>query len=153
MSKSIRPLFMRVGKKLRAELEALVTVEDPNQKDGYGNGCKLLDGDLPDLCGACMYGSIMVFNALKELGRDPRLVEGDGHWFTHCDGYLIDITASQFGMKDVEVRLIDAVDDKTQRFWVPVKITKSIRRMHVCFIQYADEIEEARKIIKQNASV
>lgn len=142
MDKSMRPLFMRVARKLRKELEVLVTVDDPK------TSWQLLDGSPPDLCGACMYGSIMVFMELKRLGRKPLMVEGDGHWFSHCDGYLIDITASQFGMKDVEVFPIDQVRDQ-DRFWVSTKVTKTIRGMDPVFVQYAEDIEHARKIIRQ----
>lgn len=142
MDKSMRLLFMRVARKLRKELEVLVTVNDPK------TGCPLVDGWLPDLGGACIYGSIIVFMELKRLGRRPLMVYGDGHWFSHCDGYLIDITASQFGMKDVEVFSIAEVRDQ-DRFWVPIKVTKTIRGMDPVFIQYAEDIELARKIIRQ----
>ena len=137
-----RNQLVAIATKLRKELELLIDVCEPK------TSLQILDGSLPDLCGACMYGSIMLFKELKKLGRKPLLVEGNGHWFTHCDGFLIDITASQFGMKDVEVFPTNRVSDKDE-FWKPVKVTRTIRGMDPVFIEYARDIKLARKLIRK----
>lgn len=104
--------------------------------------------DLPaDLCGFCMYGSIMVWQALKRLGRRPLLVEGAGHWFTHCDGYLIDVTASQFGEVDVVVRSLNGLELRSgQDYWNVRKTSETIKGIRESFPKYAQEIAKARQV-------
>lgn len=38
-----------------------------------------------------------------------------GHCFVECEGYLVDVTSSQFGTRAVEVHRLDAKPDKV--FW------------------------------------
>lgn len=50
-----------------------------------------------DLCGFCARGSAILFNELKKRNYEPKIIEGDGHFYIECNGYIIDITATQFG--------------------------------------------------------
>jgi len=76
----------------------------------------------PSLAGLCGYASLLLDDVLKKKGYNPQIIKGRGHWFIKCEGYLIDITASQFGQPNVVVRdfafVQDAINEKRVRqFW------------------------------------
>lgn len=64
-----------------------------------------------DLDCYCAIASFKIWSALKKLGYSPTFVEYlggkygelcryEGHCFVICNGYLIDVTATQFGWKE-----------------------------------------------------
>jgi hypothetical protein len=55
-------------------------------KEGFGWG----------LAGLCCRASADVFRALKKAGFSPTLVLADCHGWVELDGWIIDITATQF---------------------------------------------------------
>ena len=58
----------------------------------------------PDtLDGMCGIASAYLFNQLKKHKLNPTLAENHGHCFVLCGGYVIDITASQFGFRRVVI--------------------------------------------------
>jgi len=85
-SKKIR----KIANRIRKRLEKIAT--------------SLLPGVGAHLGGLCGHGALMLHKELTELGRAPQVASGRGHWFVVCDGFLIDVTASQFGQPKVVVR-------------------------------------------------
>lgn len=79
--------LIKIASRTRAELESLV-------------------GKQSDMYGFCVYGAVLLWQELKRHKRRPWIVEGMDHWFVHCDGHLIDITATQFGLHKIEVHSI-----------------------------------------------
>ncbi len=65
---------------------------------------KILGQPVPHLGGWCGHSSILLSHNLREAGLDAKLVSGSCHWFVECQGYLVDITASQFGRGTICVR-------------------------------------------------
>ena len=62
-----------------------------------------------DLCGMCAIASGELWRRLRLIGGKPVFCyvddgEGDAHVFIECDGYLIDVTATQFEENRVVVR-------------------------------------------------
>lgn len=58
----------------------------------------------PHLGGACAIASAFIFNALEQAGYEAAIVSGRGHTFVVCEGWLVDITATQFGQPGIVVR-------------------------------------------------
>ena len=50
-----------------------------------------------NLCGLCMRASVQLFWAAKYFGIEMQIIGGVGHCYTMCDGYIVDVTATQFG--------------------------------------------------------
>lgn len=89
------------------------------------------------LCGFCALGSRLLFRALKREGLSPELVlaiwpedhfawyltrptitqEQYSHCYVLCEGYVLDVTASQFGQPNVVVRRKHSA--ARERFWRP----------------------------------
>lgn len=53
-----------------------------------------------DLAGACLCSSFLVFLYLKSKGSNPKLIIGDGHAYCTLYNTVIDLTATQFGIKN-----------------------------------------------------
>lgn len=72
-----------------------------------------------DLCGWCAKGSVTLFRLLIKAGKTPAIKvwqSGElGHCYIECDGYLLDITASQFGLNAIEVVRLKNLS--TPSFW------------------------------------
>lgn len=55
----------------------------------------------PDnLCGLCLRASVQLFVVAGDYGMDIEMVGGFGHCYNMCDGWIIDVTATQFGITD-----------------------------------------------------
>jgi len=96
----------------------------------------------PTMSGFCALAAIELFRRLYNAGFDPRLVlstdtgqpyiyardgcidYGEGHCYVLCDGYVIDITATQFGKKKIEIR--GQRNIRNEWFWNPVLTFKTI---------------------------
>lgn len=63
----------------------------------------------PSLNQCCLTASVMLFDNLVSAGFRPILVSSRTHMFVVCDGYLIDITATQFGFENVVIKDYDIV--------------------------------------------
>jgi len=83
--------FKKIARQVRMELESFVG-NHPNFNSQ------------PHLGGLCGYGSVMLHEALKKAGYKSKIASGGGHWFVVCEGFLCDITASQFGQAKIVVR-------------------------------------------------
>lgn len=74
----------------------------------------------PDLTGCCGRASAMVAHALVRDGFKPVIAHAPGHAFVLCEGYLVDVTATQFGWEKeypkVVVRKMPSTD-KRPWFW------------------------------------
>ena len=80
----------RLGLMLRRELKPFIDENTP--KDFYGN-----------FGGACGFMSYAMYQLLRRLGEKPRLAVAGGifagcsHCWVEIDGYIVDLTATQFG--------------------------------------------------------
>lgn len=59
-----------------------------------------------DLAGMCGIAAYELFKRLDKAGLKPKYCFGDGHAFVKCDGYIVDVTATQFddGHPEVTIR-------------------------------------------------
>ena len=58
-----------------------------------------------DMCGYCLRASVQLFLEGRKRGMDMRMVAAWGHVYNSFEDYIIDITATQFGvMERVMVR-------------------------------------------------
>jgi len=84
--------FKRLGLMLRKELKPFVDEHTP--EDFYGN-----------FGGACGFMSYAMYLLLRRLGEKPKLAVAGGiyvgcsHCWVEVDGYIVDLTATQFGYK------------------------------------------------------
>ena len=51
-------------------------------------------------CGIC---SVRLWRKLKVAGFSPKIAHNDGHAFVIVDGYLVDVTSSQFSGPPIEI--------------------------------------------------
>lgn len=85
-----------------------------------------------DLTGMCGIASGKLWSMLTESGFNARIAirnkVGDGHCFVIVDNYIVDVTATQFGLRAVEVR--PAKDARQQhRFWRATKIHNDLHSL------------------------
>lgn len=86
-----------------------------------------------DLAGLCGHASVILFQRLKKLGMKPKVISGVSHYFVVCNGFLVDITASQFGQAKICVRKYNKVKEiiKSQErcldFWKEQTTYNSLR--------------------------
>ena len=78
------PRVLHIAKRTRAWAEALA------RRHGFP----------PDLCGLCATASAQLMLALRAKGYDAVFHENYGHCFVVLNGYIIDITATQFGKRN-----------------------------------------------------
>jgi hypothetical protein len=126
----MKSLIQRIAQGCRDELQRLAPYIN-------GNGHRASNVQ-KHLAGYCGYGSVLVWQRLKEAGRSPQMVQGHGHWFTICDGFLVDVTATQFGQPKVVVRdfekiqkMINSGEYKMQ-WWQPQQTANSPCGMSLC---------------------
>lgn len=67
--------------------------EEISEKENYGEASAFNS----DLGGYCGRAAIQLYLACKKAGIKIKIFEGIGHAFNEYDGYIIDITATQFG--------------------------------------------------------
>lgn len=96
----LHPDVERISSKVRARVVRWVA----NNQD-VGN----------DLCGACAIASYTLWRALRAIGRQARLVAVEGGFSAHCwvelSGYVVDITATQFGGPKIAIFRVGDVPD------------------------------------------
>lgn len=63
------------------------------------------------LCGMCAIASAHLFNELKHAGYKPVIHATDEHCWVEVSGTVVDITAMQFGYKDIVIA--NRIDDGT----------------------------------------
>ena len=73
-----------IAKKIRKAFEEI----EKKENDGFGGY---------GLGGYCVRAAAQLYLACKKAGIKVKIVEGVGHAFNEFDGYIIDITATQFG--------------------------------------------------------
>jgi hypothetical protein len=102
------------------------------------------------LAGLCYYASIMLYYKLKKENLSPLIVEGRGHWFVSCEGYTIDITASQFGEKKIIVEKENLIKNRINKYWWNEVRRGTVQSIFgINFLVYAKrDIEAAREYIK-----
>lgn len=60
--------------------------------------------DFPsDLEGMCGIASVKLHANLEAEGYSPFIHYSEGHAFVVCDGMIVDVTATQFGRKPIEI--------------------------------------------------
>ncbi len=58
----------------------------------------------PDLNGMCGVATARLFEDLLAAGFSPEIAINSEHCFVICNGQVVDVTATQFGYRPVEVR-------------------------------------------------
>jgi hypothetical protein len=73
-----------------------------------------------DLNGSCAIASALLMIELRRQGLDAEVVvwsiPTQGHCYVECSGYLVDITAAQFGASDIEIHDLSA-KPKERPYW------------------------------------
>lgn len=77
-----------------------------------------------DMEGLCAHGAHLLWEALTLAGFEPLVMYNLEHWFVHCSGYLVDVTASQFGKGNVIVRRLPILDGEDDPLWFWQKATQ-----------------------------
>lgn len=92
------------------------------------------------LCGMCAIGAARLFTRLQRLGLDVSLALAEdeecsvGHCFVVCEGHIVDVTATQFDKRPVEIlELAEAPLEAW--FWQPVRLFGSVTEL----ARYLDE--------------
>lgn len=100
------------------------------------------------LCGLCAIASAHLFKALKKQGFDPQIhmaehLFGDGsHVFITADGFLIDVTATQFEIKKKVV--VRPYKSSRKWFWKKQKTFNSISEL--AKHQYEEGWESSQRV-------
>ena len=83
----------------------------------------------PDtLDGMCGIASAYLFKELKRYKLNPTLAENNNHCFILCKGYIIDITASQFGYRRVVVEEKEELEG--DGWWEVENTFKSLKKFN-----------------------
>lgn len=83
-----------------------------------------------DLCGMCAIASVKLFKELNAAGiTNARICENDEHCFIIWHGYIIDVTATQFGFTNEPITVIKVKDvDSYYRFWKAKRVFKCVKK-------------------------
>lgn len=104
------------------------------------------------LQGAGIYGSVLLFDNLKAAGIKSQIVQAHGHYFVVCSGYLVDITASQFGQAKVVVKPYSKVKemistgDYGMTWWTAVSLHDE--PCHASLCAYRKQLADTRKSLE-----
>jgi len=69
-----------------------------------------------DLGMMCAISSYRLFTALKKAGLKPAFAANDEHAFVICDGWIVDVTATQFGHSE-KVAMVMLDSDEADKSW------------------------------------
>lgn len=100
------------------------------------------------LCGLCGFGSAMLFERFKKEGLDVQIANAVGHWFVVCEGFLVDVTATQFGQAKICVRDYEKTVKKVQsgeykmEWWNAKTLSKTLNKSGLS--ESLDSIKKAR---------
>ena len=87
-----------------------------------------------DLCGMCGIAAARLFTNLQDAGYQPQLAmrnsSYDGHCFVIVDGFIVDVTATQFGLKPVEIVPL-LPKPKRPIFWRETSLFDSVQQLVV----------------------
>ena len=105
----VRRIIFNAARRIRRELEKLVV---------RGGGSRL---DADELEGFCGIASARLLKHLQAAGLDAKVIEAPpgsySHFFIEVEGYLVDITASQFGKPRIVIRRLSSVNPDEDWFW------------------------------------
>lgn len=106
----------------------------------------------PDLTGYCKRASIQFFLEARKQGFDVSIAASYVHVYNIYDRYIVDITASQFGVQDRV--LITQISKRSQnRYWKPRPGGENIKSLeelnNIGWIIYQSEIDEDYKFVKK----
>lgn len=92
-----------------------------------------------DRCGLCAIASARLCAELARAGFQPRVrvvhsARLSGHCFVECDGWLLDITATQFGLSSVEAHPFHARPAK--EFWAPGIACDSLAELQATLLRH-----------------
>lgn len=73
------------------------------------------DGEIDwcDLCGGCAIASLWLFEALTDLGYEPRFVGASGHCWIRFGKWSVDLTAQQFDESLPEILMVLTIEEET----------------------------------------
>lgn len=95
----------------------------------------------PHLGGLCYKASLVLMKRLLVMNFKPKLLTSMAHWFVVCDGFIIDITASQFGQPPVIV---------INHEYIKRVIDERTRDLHWWSASYELSSQEVMKHISEN---
>jgi len=104
-----------------------------------------------DLCGLCLRSSVQLFVAAKYFGIDIQVIGGYGHCYTMRDGYIIDVTATQFCETE---RVLVVPPSRTTYYhnsrskrWDKEKICETLDSIYADIWDESSKFESDRRII------
>lgn len=108
--------------------------------------------ELPsDLCGLCLRSSVQLFLAAKYFDINIKVVGGYGHCYTMCDGYIIDITATQFGEADrvliVPPKCTTEYHGRTSGHWDKKKICEALDDVYASIWDESSKFDSDRRVV------
>lgn len=106
-----------------------------------------------DLPGYCKRASIQFFLEARKRRFDVNIAASYVHVYNIYDGYIIDITASQFGVQDRV--LITKINERSQNgYWKPRPGGENIKSLeelnNIGWIVYPFEVEEDYKFVMKH---
>lgn len=108
--------------------------------------------DMPsDLCGLCLRSSVQLFLAAKYFDINIQVVGGFGHCYTMCDGYIVDVTATQFGETDrvliVDPRHTAEYHDRKSRTWEKGTVCESLDSIYKDIWDESGKFDSDRRVV------
>lgn len=87
-----------------------------------------------DLCGMCAIAAAELFRRLQSAGYKPKIAvrnkKVEGHCFIIVDEKVVDVTATQFGMKPVEI--VARNQKRLPSFWRHTSLFDSVEDLILC---------------------
>lgn len=113
---------------MSASVEGIIKIARQARQWAMRNRHK--EGFESDLMGMCAISAADLFTRLTKAGfRDVRIAANLGHCFVQCGGYVVDVTATQFGRRAVEVVPVGGASHA--HFWCADHVFNSIDELRV----------------------
>ena len=117
-------------------MKSIYSIADTTRK--WAENYAKSNGFDSNLCGLCAISSAKLFTSLKKEGYSPEIRLHDGstsHVFVVVNDHIVDITASQFGMKSIEivheceVGVYDYNSDDSKYYWYHTDVLTSVKNL------------------------
>jgi hypothetical protein len=130
-----------MGKLARIAYKVRDAFEEIGEKEGLPS----------DLCGLCLRSSVQLFTAAKYFDINIQVVGGYGHCYTMCDGYIVDVTATQFSESEsvliVPPNCVVEYHDRRSRRWEKGEVCKSLSDVYTKIWDEEYAFESDRRIV------
>ncbi|MFA5048279.1 MAG: hypothetical protein WC516_04625 [Patescibacteria group bacterium] len=140
MKKSVRDKKLEKIKKIAKKVRNVF--EKIEENEGWA-GCRL--------GGYCGRAAIQLHLACKRVGINIKISEGIGHAYNEYDGYIIDITATQFGgYPKVHIRKYKRATKELPEFYQKVRTHLSTKTFASSFWIQQRDIDNDQKFISKH---